>query len=153
MVVLGSWGALTALSAVDNGSSPTPGPIPNPGPDDGPDPDPPSVGGPTGRAQVQWIALGVTYTAVVETDGTSGVADVTFIDNQGIELTVREDLSFQEVDGGYAYIGSDPRDAITGGTVNYSPDIFHLEQTSTGWFFSEVCDVQGVCGPAQSTGL
>jgi hypothetical protein len=106
--------------------------------------------GPVGEAQVRWTVNGVTYTAAVQTDGEGGVADVTFVDpGQGIQVTVREDLWFDEIDGGFAYTGSDPRDAVTGGAVNYSPDIFYVEQTGSGWYFTQVCDEQGVCGEVQ----
>lgn len=142
VVALGAWGAITALNTM--GDDPNP-PAPSPTP-----PEPTSVIGPVGEAQVQWSVLGVTYNAFVQTDGSGGVADVTFVDpGQGLQVTIREELSFGTADGGYAYTGSDPRDAVSGEAINYSPDTFYVTQTSAGWEFTQVCDEQDVCGPVR----
>lgn len=136
-VALAAWVALTGLQPDDGSGGPGAGLVS----------DEPQMG-PAGEVQVSWTAQGVFYTAVVDTNGQKGTATVTFVDPiEGVQRTVRQDLSFEEIDGEYAYQGSGPRDAVTDAYVDYSADIFYLEPTSTGWYFVEVCDEQGMCGP------
>jgi hypothetical protein len=114
--------------------------------------------GPAGRARVDWVLEGVPYVATLETDGSSGVAEVTYVNPEtGDEITVREDLELERTGGVWHYTGSNPRDADTGASLSeseYYPDVFYLKKNSDGWHFSKVCDLEGRrCAPADTTVL
>jgi hypothetical protein len=114
--------------------------------------------GPAGRARVDWVLGGVPYVATLETDGSSGVAEVTYVNPQtGDEITVREDLELERTSGVWHYTGSNPQDADTGASLSeseYYPDVFYLRKNSDGWHFTKVCDLEGSrCAPADTTVL
>jgi outer membrane biosynthesis protein TonB len=114
--------------------------------------------GPAGKVRVDWVLEGVPYVATLETDGSSGVAEVTYVNPQtGDEITVREDLELERTGGAWHYTGSNPQDADTGASLSgseYSPDVFYLQKNSGGWHFTKVCDLEGSrCAPADMTVL
>lgn len=114
--------------------------------------------GPAGKARVDWVLEGVPYVATLETDGSSGVAEVTYVNPEtGDEITVREDLELERSGGVWHYTGSNPRDADTDASLSeseYYPDVFYLKKNSDGWHFTKVCDLDGRrCAPADTTVL
>lgn len=118
---------------------------------------PGSFQGVTGKARLDWQATGTNYIATIETTGLTGVATVTYINPlNGTNSYVTEDLNLQEYQGVWFYVGSNPRDTITGvaESVQYSSDIFRLTQTSTGqWTIDAACDLQYQCGLVTTTPL
>jgi hypothetical protein len=114
--------------------------------------------GPAGRVRVDWALEGVPYVATLETGGSSGVAEVTFVNPQtGDQVTVEEDLELEGAGGALHYTGSNPRDAGTGASLSeaeYSPDVFYLQRTSGGWRFTKICDLESSrCAQAAMTVL
>jgi hypothetical protein len=114
--------------------------------------------GPAGKVRVDWALEGVPYVATLETDGSRGLAEVTFVNPQtGDQVTVQEDLELERTGGTLHYTGSNPQDADTGAGLSeaeYSPDVFYLQRTSGGWHFTKVCDLEGSrCAPTEMTVL
>jgi hypothetical protein len=154
VVAGGAWGTITLLDTAADGA----GDLGGQGTTDGggsnvDDPGPAAVG-PSGTVRVAWVLSGVPYVAVLETDGSTGVAEVTYFDSGvGAEVTIRQGLRFEAGGGSYQYTGHDPIDPATGAPAAYAPDTFFLERDSDGWYFSQVCDTLNQCAAADSTAL
>jgi hypothetical protein len=115
---------------------------------------PGSAGGPVGTARVDWILEGVPYVAMLRTNGSSGTAEVAYVDPRtGQRTTVREALRFGRTDDGvFYYGGSNPRNAATAEPIaDYSPDIFVLVRNTGGWSFTRVCDTSDRCAEASTS--
>jgi hypothetical protein len=113
--------------------------------------DPGGSSGPTGQVRVTWTMVGTEYVATLVTNGPTGSAEVTYSDPRtGQQLRIRQDLAFVSSAERVAYVGSNPRDAVTGlATAYYLPDTFVLAENEQGNVFVEqVCDETGRCAPA-----
>ena len=106
--------------------------------------------GPTGQVQFSWTLDGTTYQATLTTTGDSGTADVSYPDASGATAEVRQDVRFVESEGRLAYVGSNPRDPVTGApSTTYLADIFVLATNEAGnVYIEQVCDLSGRCAPA-----
>jgi DNA-binding transcriptional MerR regulator len=120
---------------------------PAPGPDTVP-----AFAGVFGRAQVQWSTPGGAHTALIDTQGTTGVADVQFVDPVlGVPVIVREDLTLVNDGSDFFYEGSSPRLADGSPAVGYAPDAFRLTAGPDGRsVFDLVCDAND-CFAATTT--
>ena len=148
VVAGGAGAAVKLLGSASGDDGPTPGPSPvvdtTPTVDDSSGS---AASGPVGSTSISWLFHGVAYDADVTTDGSSGHADVTFVDPDTDEtVTVREDLTFVKDGDDFWLMGSDPRDPVTEEAVDYYPDQFHMVHNSGGWTFTEICDTSG-CTP------
>jgi len=111
-----------------------------------------SFSGIYGQARLDWAALGVAYTAVIETFGSTGTVYVT--SSTWPNAIVQQDLILQYHQGSWFYVGYDPRWAHNGLPVLYSPDTFKLAPSPIGgWSIVELCDTQWVCAPVTTTPL
>jgi hypothetical protein len=114
--------------------------------------DPNGSSGPTGQVKVTWTLLETEYVATLTTNGPTGSAEVTYPDpsKPGQQATIRQDLAFVSSGDRLAYVGSNPRDAVSGlASTTYLPDTFVLGANEEGSVFVEqVCDDSGLCAPA-----
>ena len=107
------------------------------------------VQGISGTVSFSWVVSGVTYAATLTTDGTTGLVDVGFFDSStGLNSVIRQDVTLEQHDHGWAWVGSNPRFPDGSPAVFYSPDEFWLELRSGLWYVVNVCDAAGFCAPA-----
>ena len=114
-----------------------------------------SFSGIHGQARLDWVVVGVAYTANIQTFGSTGVAKVRFFSPvRGCNVIVRENLRLKYYQGNWFYIGFNPKWAHNGFPALYSPDAFKLVPSPMGGVsIVEVCDRQWGCTPITTTPL
>ena len=114
-----------------------------------------SFSGIHGEAMLEWVAIGVAHNAIIQTNGPTGVVNVSYFHpDLGVNVIIQQDLKLQYYQGNWFYVGSNPRWAHNGLAAPYSPDTFKLAPSPMGgWSIVEVCDTQLVCAPVITSRL
>lgn len=114
---------------------------------------PPTFAGVTGKARLEWRVGDDSYTAIVNTWGAAGVADVVWSSPTNGRAVIRQDLVLVSRDIGWLYVGSNPRVSDSEPAADYAPDAFRLGRVGEAWTFVDTCDAQGECSAVSTTAL
>jgi hypothetical protein len=101
----------------------------------------------SGSSTLTWSVQGVPVSGTTYMNGATGMIRITYVDAEGQQVLVDEDLQLQQGEGKFWYAGSNPRYAGTETAVpEYRLDSFTVVQADGGWTFGEACDAGG-CNP------
>jgi hypothetical protein len=94
------------------------------------------------------------YRGVINTNGATGHADVTYVEAGHDPVVVREDLRLQHGSRGWSYVGSRPRYSDGDPADDFTPNVFFMEQGASGaWTFVETCALgTAMCTRVSETG-
>lgn len=101
----------------------------------------PEFGGFRTRTRVTWTIYSITYVGEMSLVGTEGSLVVSYQTGDGQRHKVLQDLRLERTDGGWFYMGSNPRDPVSRAPSDtYQPDFFHVSFDGSEWKFDQGCD-------------